>query len=53
MVLHAIINELEDDKLRFILLQRSDLDMNVLETIRAQLVAAEMTVGELKRFRWK
>ena len=48
MAVHAIINGLEDDKLRSVLLQRADLDINVLETTCAQFAAAERTVGELR-----
>ena len=48
MVVHVIINGLEDDKLWSILLQRADLDINVLETTWAQFVAAERTVKELR-----
>ena len=47
MAVHAIINGLEDDKLQSLLLQRADLDSNVLETTCAQF-AAERTVGELR-----
>ena len=50
MAVHAIINRLEDDKLWSVLLQRADLDINVLETTYAQFAAAERTV-KLKAWR--
>ena len=46
LAVHAIINELENNKLQPILLQRADPDINILETICAQFAAAERSVGE-------
>ena len=40
--------KVEDDKLRFTLLQKADLDINALETTCAHFAAAEKTVDKFK-----